>query len=58
MTADNDIIIIVSQTLAEFLNTPSKLITKFDIKSENLSSFIDPIQLVEAIKGQHEPSAV
>ena len=44
----------MAQTVVEFLNTASKLITEFDGKSENLRTFIDSLQLVEAIKGQHD----
>ena len=54
LTAHNN----MAQTIVEFLNTASKLITEFDGKSENLCTFIDSLQLVEAIKGQHEPMAV
>ena len=48
MTADNDIGSKVAQTLAEFVNTASE----FDGKSEK------SLQLVEAIKDEHEPSTV
>lgn len=48
----------MTQTIVEFLNTASKLITDFDGKSENLRSFIDSLTLVDTIKGPHESSAV
>lgn len=48
----------MSQTVVEFLNTASKLIPEFDGKSENLPSFIDSLNLVKAIQGTHESTAV
>ncbi|XP_065362017.1 probable serine/threonine-protein kinase DDB_G0293958 [Calliphora vicina] len=48
----------MTQTVVEFLNTASKLINDFDGKSENLRSFIDSLQLVDSIKGEHEAVAV
>lgn len=58
LTTDNKTNTKMTQTLVEFLNTASKLITEFDGKSENLQSFIDSLQLVNLIKGIHESSAI
>lgn len=48
----------MAQTMTEFLNTASKLITDFDGKAENLQSFIDALSLIDSIKGTHEATAV
>lgn len=48
----------MTQTIVEFLNTASRLITDFDGRSENLQSFVDSLALVDTIKGAHEASAV
>ena len=38
----------IMQTVVEFLNTASKLITNFDGKSENLRYFLDSLSLVDS----------
>lgn len=48
----------MTQTVVEFLNTASKLITDFDGKPENLRTFLDSLQLVDTLKGTHEQVAV
>lgn len=48
----------MAQTVVEFLNTASKLITEFDGKAENLGSFVDSLKLVDLIKGSHEAVAI
>lgn len=48
----------MTQTVVEFLNTASKLISDFDGKPENIRSFIDSLSLVNSIKGEHESVAI
>ncbi|KAI8123988.1 hypothetical protein CVS40_5815 [Lucilia cuprina] len=47
----------MSQTVVEFLNSASRLITDYDGKSENLRSFLGSLALVDSIKGSHESTA-
>jgi len=49
---------IMAQSNIDFLNTASKLIPDFDGKAENLTSFIDALNIVDTIKGEHESLAV
>jgi len=46
------------QSNIDFINTASKLIPVFDGKAENLTSFIDALEITELIKGEHEQIAV
>jgi len=48
----------MTQSNIDFINTASKLIPVFDGKAENLTSFIDALQIIESIKGDHEQSPV
>jgi len=48
----------MTQSNIGFVNTSSKLIPVFDGKAENLTSFIDTLQVIESIKGEHEQLAV
>lgn len=48
----------MAQTNIDFINTASKLIPVFDGKAENLTSFVDALEIVESIKGDHEQLAV
>jgi len=48
----------MTQSNVDFINTASKLIPVFDGKAENLTSFIDALQIIESIKGDHEQSPV
>lgn len=48
----------MTQTVVEFLNTASKLIPDFDGRAENLQSFLDALNLVDSIKGNHDAVAV
>ena len=41
--------------ISAIYNESSMLINEFDKKPENLRSFIDSLQLVGEIKGQHKP---
>jgi len=50
--------ITMAQSNIDFINTASKLIPVFDGKAENLTSFIDALQIIESIKGEHEELAV
>lgn len=50
--------ITMAQTNVDFFNTATKLIPVFDGKAENLQSFIDALQILELIKGEHEQFAV
>jgi len=50
--------ITMAQTNIDFINTAAKLIPVFDGKAENLTSFIDALQILELIKGEHEQLAV
>jgi len=44
----------MAQTNIDFINTASKLIPVFDGKAENLTSFMDALEIIESIKGEHE----
>jgi len=46
--------ITMAQSNIDFINTASKLIPVFDGKSENLTSFMDALEIIESIKGEHE----
>jgi len=46
--------ITMAQSNIDFINTASKLLPVFDGKAENLTSFIDALQIIESIKGEHE----
>lgn len=48
----------MSQTVVEFLKTASSLIPDFDGKAENLTSFLDALNLVDSIKESHDTVAV
>lgn len=48
----------MTQTVVEFLKTAASLIPDFDGKVENLTSFIDALELVNSIKESHEAIAV
>jgi len=48
----------MAQTNIDFINTASKLIPVFDGKAENLTSFIDALEIIESIKGENEQLAV
>jgi len=48
----------MAQYNIDFINTASKLIPAFDGKAENKTSFIDALQIIESIKGEHEQLAV
>jgi len=48
----------MAQTNIDFINTASLLIPVFDGKAENLTSFIDALEIIESIKGEHEQLAV
>jgi len=48
----------MAQSKIYFINTASELIPVFDGKAENLTSFIDALQIIESIKGEHEQLAV
>lgn len=48
----------MSQTVVEFLNTASKIIPDFDGAADNVRGFIDALELVGTIKGEHEQTAV
>jgi len=48
----------MAQTNIDFINTASKLIPVFDGKAENLTSFMDALEIIESIKGEHEQLAV
>jgi len=50
--------ITMAQSNIDFINTASKLIPVFDGKAENLANFIDALQIIESIKGEHEQLAV
>jgi len=50
--------ITMAQTKIDSVNTASKLIPVFDGKAENLTSFIDALEIIESIKGEHEQLAV
>ncbi|XP_039233227.1 myb-like protein P isoform X1 [Drosophila yakuba] len=48
----------MAQTNIEFINTATKLIPAFDGKAENLNSFIDALEILRLITGEHEELAV
>jgi len=48
----------MAQTNIDFINTASKLIPVFDGKAENLTSFIDALEILDLIKGEHEELAI
>lgn len=48
----------MAQTSSEFLGLASKLLPEFDGKPENLQSFINAINLVKSIQGEHESLGV
>lgn len=48
----------MAQTPIDFLNTAAKLIPDFDGKPDNLRSFLDSLQLLDSIKGNHEALAI
>jgi len=50
--------ITMAQSNIDFINTASKLIPVFDGKAKNLTSFIDALEIIESIKGEHEQLAV
>jgi len=50
--------ITMAQSNIDFINTASKLIPVFDGKAENLTSFMDALEIIESIKGEHEQLAV
>jgi len=50
--------ITMEQSNIDFINTASKLIPVLDGKAENLTSFIDALQIIESKEGEHEKLAV
>jgi len=48
----------MAQSNIDFINTASKLISVFDGKAENLTSFMNALEIIESIKGEHEQLAV
>lgn len=50
--------VIMPQSVAEFLNLSSKLLSDFDGKPENLRSFLDALALLDSVKDIHETVAV
>jgi len=50
--------ITMAQSNIDFINTASKLISVFDGKAENLTSFMNALEIIESIKGEHEQLAV
>lgn len=48
----------MAQNNIELINTATKLVPVFDGKAENLQSFIDALEILELITGEHEVLAV
>lgn len=58
LEAQNEINKLSNMTPVEFINTATKLLPEFDGKIENLSKFINAIDLLETIKETHENIAI
>lgn len=58
LEAQNEINKLSNMTPIEFINTATKLLPEFDGKIENLSKFINAIDLLETIKETHENIAI
>ena len=48
----------MTQTVEQFLSIASKFLTDFDGNATNLQSFLDGLQTIELLKGEHEAIAV
>lgn len=58
LVEQNEINNLSNMTPIEFINTATKLLPEFDGKIENLSKFINAIDLLETIKETHENIAI
>jgi len=48
----------MAQTVTEFIKLATSLLPEFDGKPENLQSFLDSLDLLDTLKGTHEPTAI